>query len=102
MTPCEIVYGQPLPFLPIYEARTTKLGMVDRSLQDRNRTLSLLKVNLEAAQVCIKQQTDKNSMDRSFDVGDKVFLRLVPYQHQSLASHPFHELQLNFYRPFKI
>lgn len=106
MTPYEIVYGQRLPFLPIYEAGTTKLDMVDRSLQDRNCTLSLslsfLKANLEAAQVCVKQQTNENRVDRSFNVGDKVFLRLVPYQHQSLASHPFHELQPRFYGPFKI
>ncbi|KAM1543884.1 hypothetical protein PS2_013153 [Malus domestica] len=31
-----------------------------------------------------------------------VFLPMVPYQHQSLAKHPFHKLQPRFYGPFKV
>lgn len=37
--------------------------------------------------------------DRHFEVGDKVYLKLMPYQLQSLASHNYKKLQLGFYGP---
>lgn len=33
---------------------------------------------------------------------DMVFLRLEPYQHQSIAKHSFHKLQPKFYGPFEV
>ena len=89
LTPYEVVYGQPPPAVPTYESGTTKVDLVDRSLQERGRILSQLKTNLVSAQVRMKQHADKHRSERSFEVGDMVFLRLVPYQHQSLATHPF-------------
>ncbi|TQD79411.1 hypothetical protein C1H46_035018 [Malus baccata] len=50
----------------------------------------------------MKQQADKHCSERSFEVGDMVFLRLVPYHHQSLTKHHFHKLQPRFYGPFKV
>ena len=35
-------------------------------------------------------------------MGDWVYLRLVLYQHKSLAAHPFHKLQPRFYGPFLV
>ena len=35
-------------------------------------------------------------------MGDFVYLRLVPYQYMSLASHSFHKLQPRFYGPFEV
>lgn len=88
--------------MPTYESDTIKLDMVDRSLQERDIILSQLKTNLADAQVRMKQQADKHWSQRSFDVRDMVFLRLVPYQHQSLPKHYFHKLQPKFYGPFKV
>lgn len=99
LTPYEVFYGQPPPTMPTYESGATKIDLVDQSLQERNRILSQLKTNLVVAQVCMKQQADKHRSERSFEVGDMVFLRLVPYHHQSLAKHPFHKLQPRFYGP---
>lgn len=62
----------------------------------------MLKVNLEHAQFRMKQQAYKHKSERSFDEGDTVYLRLVLYQHKSLASHSFHKLQPRFYGPFEI
>ncbi|XP_068340471.1 uncharacterized protein [Pyrus communis] len=91
-----------LPPCKVYEAGTTKLDMVDRCLQERNRVLSLLKVNLLAAQNRITVQANKHRTERVFQVGDLVYLRLVLYQQLSLASHPFHKLQPRFYGPFEV
>ncbi|CAL2248377.1 unnamed protein product [Prunus armeniaca] len=102
MTPFQVVYGQPPPTVPVYEAGTTRLDFVDRSLVARDRVLSLLRANLLAAQTRMKVQADKHRTEREFQVGDLVYLRLVPYQHLSLASHPFHKLQPKFYGPFEV
>lgn len=85
-----------------YETGTTKVDYVDQALKERDRILSLLKSNLEAAQCRMKVQADKKRSERVFEVGDSVYLRLVPYQHLSLASHPFHKLQPRFYGQFQI
>lgn len=76
--------------------------MVDRSLLERNRILSLLKANLEAAQKRMIVQANKHKTERVFQVGDLVYLRLVPYQQMSLAFHPFHKLQPRFFGPFEV
>lgn len=38
--------------------------------------------------------------DRHFKVGDKVYLKLMPYKLQSLASHNYQKLQPRFYGPY--
>ena len=102
LTPYEVVYGQPPPHVPVYESGTTKIDSVDQCLQDRNRMLSLLKTNLESAQLRMKRQADKHRTERSFDIGDFVYLRLVPYQQKSLTLHPYHKLHPRFFCPFEV
>ncbi|KAM1133241.1 hypothetical protein ACFX19_043220 [Malus domestica] len=102
MTPYEIVYGQPPPLVSFYDSGTTKVASVDQALQERNRVLAVLKANLQAAQNRMKVQSDKKRTERVFEVGDWVYLRLVPYQFMSLSSHSVHKLQPRFYRPFEI
>ncbi|KAM2925087.1 hypothetical protein FF1_042643 [Malus domestica] len=50
----------------------------------------------------MKHQADKHCIELTFEVGDMVYLRLVSYQYQSLACHPFHKLQPKFYGPFAV
>lgn len=102
LTSYEVVYSQPSPVVPTYESRATKLDLVNQNLQERGRILSQLETNLAATQVRMKQQADKHRTNRCFDVEDMVFLKLVPYQHQSLAKHSFHKLQPKFYGPFEV
>ncbi|KAM2131161.1 hypothetical protein ACFX1Q_012710 [Malus domestica] len=93
LTPYEVFYGQPPPTMPTYESGATKIDLVDQSLQERNRILSQLKTNLVVAQVCMKQQADKHRSERSFEVGDMVFLRLVgsvAYKIDLLATSKLH------------
>ena len=55
---------------------TSKVEQVDRELQDRDKMLKLLKDNLTAAQVRMKQQYDQCKGEREYLVRDWVFLRL--------------------------
>ncbi|KAM1097370.1 hypothetical protein ACFX19_015033 [Malus domestica] len=102
MTPYEVVYCQSPPYVPLYESGTTKVDMVDHYLKEKTRVLSLLKTNLAAAQERMITQANKHRTERSFNVEDFVYLRLVPYHQKSLALHPFHKLHPRFYGPFEI
>ena len=51
----------------------------------------------------MKQQADQHCSDRSFDVGDWVFLRLQPYKQMSLKqAKKDNKLSLKYYGPYKV
>ena len=50
----------------------------------------------------MKTQADKHRSEREFQVGDSVYLRLVPYRMKSLADHSYHKLLPKFYGPYEI
>ena len=80
LTPFEDLYGYPPPRVMDDVPDITQVGVVDLLLKDRQHLLSLPKHNLSAAQERIKWYADKKRLDRSFAVGDWVYLRLQPYK----------------------
>ena len=51
----------------------------------------------------MKQQADQHRSERSFEVGDSVFLRLQPYKQMSLKkSKKDNKLSLKYYGPYKV
>ena len=50
----------------------------------------------------MKTQADKHRQERSFAVGDWVFLRLQPYRQQSLAYKGKWKLSPRYFGPFKV
>ena len=74
---------------------------VDSYLQDRQQLFSLLKHNLNVAQERMKWFTDKKRVDRSFEVGDWVYLRFQPYKQSLVQSRQFGKLAPYFYGPFQ-
>lgn len=63
---------------------------------------TLVKQHLAHAQSRMKCQADKGRSERSFAVGDMVFLKLQPYMQLSLARHANNKLSIKFFSPFKI
>ena len=53
-------------------------------IQDSQDILKILKENLQATQNQQKLYADKHSVERSFEVGDLVYLWLQPYMQSSL------------------
>ncbi|KAM1393843.1 hypothetical protein ACFX2F_029953 [Malus domestica] len=78
------------------------MDYVEQSLLKRDSMLAVLKHNLELAQNRMKVQADKRRTERHFNMGDKVYLKLVPYQLQTLAAHSYHKLQPRFYCPYEV
>ena len=64
--------------------------------------MDLLKGNLVATQDRMKLQADKHRQERSFEVGDWVFLRLQPFKRHSLRWSKVRKLAPKFFGPFQI
>jgi hypothetical protein len=62
----------------------------------------LIKQHLSRAQERMKRQADKKRSERSFTVGDFVYLKLHPYIQSSLARRNNKKLAFKFFGPFKI
>ena len=61
-----------------------------------------LKDNLQMAQNQQKMYADKHRVERSFEVGDLVYLHLQPYRQSSLKMKWEEKLKPQFYGPYKI
>ena len=72
-------------------------------IEHQKKFLQLLKDNLNLAQNRMKQQEDQHRSERSFDVGDWVFLRLQPYKQMSLKqAKKDNKLSPKYYGPYKV
>ena len=102
VTPFEAVYGQsPSLHIP-YLAGDSKVEAVDRSLRAREECIQMLKYHLEASQRRMKHQADRKRVDRVFEVGDLVYLKLQPYRQHTVAVRTSQKLAAKFYGPFPI
>ena len=54
------------------------------------------------AQQRMKHHADKNRCERTFEVGDSVYLKLQPYIQSSVAPRSNQKLAYSFFGPFKI
>lgn len=80
MTPFKALYGYEPP-QPTFELiAQSPLSSADQIIKNRQVMSRILKDNLEKAQVRMKQNADKHMIDRKFEIGDWVFLKLQPYR----------------------
>jgi hypothetical protein len=71
-------------------------------LKERTTMLTAVRQHLLRAQQRMKAQANKKWSERSFQVGDFVYLRLQPYVQASLAPRSHHKLCFKYFGPFKI
>jgi hypothetical protein len=62
----------------------------------------LLQHHLNRAKHRMKKQSDQHRFERSFSVGDFVYLKLQPYVQTSLAPRSHQKLAFRFFGPFRI
>ncbi|GJU03053.1 hypothetical protein Tco_1113391 [Tanacetum coccineum] len=77
-TPFEIVYGQAPSLRLPYIAGTSLVEKVDRTMQAREQAIAMLQFHLKRSQERMKKMVDKHRIDRNFEVGMKVYLKLQP------------------------
>lgn len=71
-------------------------------VSERNQLSAFLQQQLQRAQLRMKHQADKGRSERSFAVGDYVFLKLQPYTQSSVVNRPYPKLAFKFFGPFEI
>jgi hypothetical protein len=96
------LYGYPPPSITLGSPPRSNIEAVNIILWDRHRALIQLKVRLLRAQDRMKKFADTNRTERSFVVGDWVYIRLQPYRQVSISNSRNHKLNLCFYGPFEI
>lgn len=97
-----MLYGQKPPIHLPYLVGESASEMVDRSLQARESIIQLLKFHMARAQERMKEIADKHTTDRSFSVGDWVYLKLQPYRQVTVATRPFNKLAAKYYGPYMV
>jgi DNA-binding ferritin-like protein len=103
MTPFMALYGYHPPSITSSLKEKSKVQAVEDHIENQQQVLQILKDNLTMAQNRMKQQADQHHSERSFEVGDWVFLRLQPYKQMSLKqAKKDNKLSPKYYGPYKV
>jgi RNase H-like domain found in reverse transcriptase/Reverse transcriptase (RNA-dependent DNA polymerase)/Integrase zinc binding domain/Retroviral aspartyl protease/Ty3 transposon capsid-like protein/Integrase core domain/Chromo (CHRromatin Organisation MOdifier) domain len=102
-TPFEALYGYAPPQLPMGSLPKGSNQTVNELLADRQQIMKRLKEHLTQAQARMKKYADLKRTERSFNVGDWVYLKLQPYRQVTIQGRgKHHKLKPKFYGPFEI
>lgn len=71
-------------------------------LQERAVQMALLTKNLETTQARMKHNADKHRVEREYQVGEKVLLKLQPYAQASVVNRPYPKLAYKYFGPYSI
>ncbi|CAM8954211.1 unnamed protein product [Rhodiola kirilowii] len=102
MTPFEAVYGRKPPTVTDYIADQPIPAAVESTLLTRDTILRNLQANIRRAQIRMEQQANAHRLDKSFAVGEWVYIHLQPYRQTSVKSGGSNKLSKRFYGPFEI
>jgi hypothetical protein len=80
----------------------TKVAAVQRDLLDRDECLRQLKEQLIRAQERMKIQADKKRVERSFVVGEWVFVKLRAHRQNSVVTRINAKLSARYYGPYPV
>lgn len=97
------VYGRdPPPLVRYDQVSPTNNSELEHSLQQRDLAIPELKEQLLLTQRCMKKSVNQGRRGMEFQEGDRVYLKLQPYQQKSLARRPSEKLRPRYYGPYKI
>jgi hypothetical protein len=71
-------------------------------LTNRQELLDKVKLHLSQAQARMKKYADRNRVERTFTVGDMVYLKLQPYRLTAFGLRNSLKLQSKYYGPFRV
>lgn len=97
-----VLYGHEPRHWGIEAASATPVTDLNAWLSERQEMTALICLHLLRARDRMKHQADKNRSERSFQIGDKVYIKLQPYVQSSVAKRACHKLSFRYYGPFPI
>ncbi len=102
MTPFMALYSYEAPSFMDLVLGDSRVPKEKHFLQDSQDILRVLKKNIQQAQNQQKLYGDQHWIERSFEVGDMVYLRLQPYRQSSLKKSGPEKLKPRFYGPYRV
>jgi len=101
-SPFEVLYGHAPRVFGIQPSDASPVSDLSAWLSEHELMQHLIQQHLHRAQQRMKRQSDKHRSERSFSVGDMVYLKLQPYVQTSVAARAHQKLAFRFFGPFKI
>jgi len=101
-SPFVALYGHEPRHWGIQPAAVCLVPPLQEWLDERSLVQELLQHNLNHAQQQMKNQADKKRTERTFTVGDAVFVKLQPYVQSSVARRANHKLAFRYFGPYQI
>jgi hypothetical protein len=101
-SPFQALYGYEPPAREMVLTEATQVVVVEEWMQRRINMDQLIKGLLEGARNRMRQVADKRQSERTFFIGDWVFLKLQPYRQGSVMYRKHYKLNLRYYGPYQI
>ncbi|CAO2140972.1 unnamed protein product [Urochloa humidicola] len=102
MTPFQALYGYPPPQVNEFSVPGNFQHEVPPTIEDKDRILKKLKYNMDQAKARMKHYADKSRTERTFEVGDMVYLKMQPYRETALGLRKSLKLASKYYGPFRV
>ena len=102
MTPFRALYGYDAPSFIDLLMGDVWVPCAGDLIQESKDIISTLRDNIARAQNQYKQYVDQKRTERSFEVGDMVYLMLQPFQKSTLKRGGSEKLKPRYYGPFRI
>jgi len=101
-SPFEVLYGRAPRHFGIDPASVGAVPELSVWLREREVMQNLIRQHLLRAQDRMKRQADKRRSERSFQVGDQVYLKIQPYVQSSLSPRAHQKLAFKYFGPYRI
>ncbi|WJX50794.1 hypothetical protein P8452_37049 [Trifolium repens] len=101
-TPFEVVYGRTPPTMVRWIQGEIRVEAVQKELLDRDEAIKQLKAHLGKAQERMKNFADKKRCDRSFAIGEWVFVKLRAHRQQTVVSRINQKLAARYFGPYPV
>jgi hypothetical protein len=101
-SPFKALYGYEPNLALVPTVTTDTQPTIVEAIKHRELHLQALKQHLARAQNKMKLQADRKRTELSFQVGDKVLLKLQPYVQTSVANILYPKLAYKYYGPYEV